>query len=260
DEGMEDSRVPFAVDLALEDPVDDEVLHAGGDVIPPSLAALGEEEVPDPEVQLAAEHRETDDQKKRHRDGVAGGKDHARGSEGAVPSSTRGSRLFEGQDDAVGILLPDAMGHASDVRFGVDLVIRLDRKGPNLGIRSDDDEHDLRGMLLEEPREPIDRGSCRRRHRLHKEQAATATRDDGGRKPGVTFRTASRSRVAASFQPRYSNIITPASISAVGFTLFRPAYFGALPWTGSKTACASPMFPPAATPRPPICAAAASLR
>ena len=43
-------------------------------------------------------------------------------------------------------------------------------------------------MLLEEPREPIDHGSRRRRHRLHQEQDGTTTRDDGGRKLGVAFR------------------------------------------------------------------------
>src|SRR3989475_7709712 len=76
----------------------------------------------------------------------------------------------------------------------------------------------------------------------------------------TTVRTASRNRTAASCHPRYSSIITPASISAVGFTLSIPAYFGALPWTGSNTAWASPKVPPAPTPRPPIWAAAASLR
>src|SRR5438128_3252873 len=68
----------------------------------------------------------------------------------------------------------------------------------------------------------------------------------------TTDLTAERRRPAASRQPRYSSIITPASISAVGLTLSIPAYFGALPWTGSNSARASPMFPPAATPSPPI--------
>src|SRR2546421_1763391 len=76
----------------------------------------------------------------------------------------------------------------------------------------------------------------------------------------TTLRTASRSRTAASCHPRYSSIITPASISAVGFTLSIPAYFGALPWTGSNTACGSPKVPPPPTPSPPIWAAAGSLR
>src|SRR2546426_747514 len=76
----------------------------------------------------------------------------------------------------------------------------------------------------------------------------------------TTVFTADRSRMAASRHPRYSSIITPARISAVGLTLSIPAYFGALPWTGSNSARASPMFPPAATPNPPIWAAAASLR
>src|SRR3989454_245039 len=68
----------------------------------------------------------------------------------------------------------------------------------------------------------------------------------------TTDLTAERRRTAASRQPTYSSIITPASISAVGLTLSIPAYFGALPWTGSNSAWASPMFPPAATPSPPI--------
>src|SRR6266540_2443808 len=76
----------------------------------------------------------------------------------------------------------------------------------------------------------------------------------------MTAFTASRSREAASLQPRYSSIKTPARISAGGLTLSSPAYFGALPWTGSKSAWASPMLAPGATPSPPICAAAASLR
>src|SRR6266540_171080 len=76
----------------------------------------------------------------------------------------------------------------------------------------------------------------------------------------MTAFTASRRREAASLQPRYSSIKTPARISAVGLTLSSPAYFGALPWTGSKSAWASPMLAPGATPSPPICAAAASLR
>src|SRR5256885_2401505 len=74
----------------------------------------------------------------------------------------------------------------------------------------------------------------------------------------TTLRTASRSRTAASCHPRYSSIITPASISAVGFTLSIPAYFGALPWTGSNTACASPRVPAPTAPRPPLSGPAGS--
>ena len=54
--------------------------------------------------------------------------------------------------------------------------------------------------------------------------------------------------------------MTPAKISAVGFALSVPAYFGAVPWIGSNSAWASPMFAPGATPSPPTCAAAESLR
>ncbi len=45
--------------------------------------------------------------------------------------------------------------------------------------------------------------------------------------------------------------MTPESIAAMGFTLFFPAYLGALPWVGSNTAALSPMFAPGATPSPP---------
>src|SRR5438046_9539082 len=94
---MQDARVPLAVDLALKNPVDDESLDAGGDVIPPSLAALSEEEASDPKVQLAAEHREADDEEKRHCVGVAGGQDHAPGSDGASPASPHRARLLDGE-------------------------------------------------------------------------------------------------------------------------------------------------------------------
>src|SRR5207249_2513120 len=263
DEGMQDARVPLAVDLALKNPVDDEILDAGGDVIPPSLAALSEEEVSDPKVQLAAEHREADDEEKRHRVGVAGGQDHTRGSEGAIPSSTRGSRLLEGEDDAFRVLLPDALGHASDVRFGVDFVIRLDRKSPDLGIRSDDDEHDLRRVLFEEPREPIDRGSGRRRHRLHEKEDGTAMRDDGGRKLGAALGPSVHAEVEGPMLVRESLAHHLAAHRGLEGALRLVAFAGRhapAPWIASTTAWASPMFPPAATPRPPICAAAASLK
>src|SRR3972149_5851590 len=62
--------------------------------------------------------------------------------------------------------------------------------------------------------------------------------------------TWSRSLLAASSQPRCSSIMTPTRISAVGFTLSRPAYFGALPWIGSKEGDAAPRFPPRAPPGP----------
>ncbi len=45
---------------------------------------------------------------------------------------------------------------------------------------------------------------------------------------------------------------TPDSISAVGFTLFCPLYFGAEPCVASNIAASVPMLPPGARPRPPI--------
>ena len=44
----------------------------------------------------------------------------------------------------------------------------------------------------------------------------------------------------------------PLRIIANGFTLFCPAYRGALPCVGSKSAASFPMFAPGATPSPPI--------
>ena len=49
-----------------------------------------------------------------------------------------------------------------------------------------------------------------------------------------------------------ASISTPDSISAVGFTLFWPLYFGAEPWVASNIAASVPMFAPGARPRPPI--------
>src|SRR2546429_2119233 len=77
-------------------------------------------------------------------------------------------------------------------------------------------------------------------------------------KPSVTtldpthHLTAHRNRTPPPPQPTYPTTLHTASISAVGLTLSIPAYFGALPCTGSNSAWASPMFPPAATPSPPI--------
>src|SRR3712207_7699992 len=39
---------------------------------------------------------------------------------------------------------------------------------------------------------------------------------------------------------------------ARGLARFCPAYLGAEPWTGSKTAISSPMLAPGATPSPPV--------
>ena len=51
----------------------------------------------------------------------------------------------------------------------------------------------------------------------------------------------------------------PERIIAVGFTLFRPLYFGAEPCVASKTAAFAPMFAPGATPSPPTRPAVRSL-
>ena len=42
---------------------------------------------------------------------------------------------------------------------------------------------------------------------------------------------------AASFHPKYSNIMTEESKSEHGFTTFLPAIFGAVPCVASKMAC-----------------------
>ena len=52
----------------------------------------------------------------------------------------------------------------------------------------------------------------------------------------MTSRDAASTRSAAACSPRWRSIRTPDRISAVGFALFWPAYLGAEPWTGSKTA------------------------
>src|SRR5262249_2598022 len=51
---------------------------------------------------------------------------------------------------------------------------------------------------------------------------------------------AASSRSAAPSSSRWRSIITPESICAIGFARFSPAYFGAEPWVGSKTATPSP--------------------
>src|SRR5207302_384634 len=257
DERMEDARVPLPCDLALEDSVHDEVLHPRRDVVPSPLLSLREEQVPDSEVQLPAENRQRDDDEEGRGIRVEGAQHHAHSWESALPSSTRGSRFLEGQHDSFRVLFPDAARHLRDLRFGIDFVICLRWHLPNFGVRGDDHQDDLGRVLIEESGQPFDRGSRYDGHRFDEEQDGSATGGDRGR---VLRRTSSLTRPAAPCHPRYSTIITPASISAVGFTLSMPAYFGALPWTGSNTAWASPMFPPAATPSPPIWAAAASLR
>ena len=45
----------------------------------------------------------------------------------------------------------------------------------------------------------------------------------------------------------WRSISAPDRIIAVGLALSRPAYFGAEPWTGSKTAASMPMLAPGAT-------------
>src|SRR5438067_7653012 len=59
-------------------------------------------------------------------------------------------------------------------------------------------------------------------------------------------------RSAAACSSRWRSISTPDSITAIGLTLFWPAYLGALPWVASKTAPLLPMLAPGARPRPPI--------
>ena len=64
----------------------------------------------------------------------------------------------------------------------------------------------------------------------------------------------------ASFHPMYSSINAPDKITEDGFTLSKPAYFGAVPWVASKIACQvlKLIFAPGAIPIPPTEAAAAS--
>src|SRR5438309_4993032 len=71
------------------------------------------------------------------------------------------------------------------------------------------------------------------------------------RPSAITPRRAVSTRSAAAGSPRWRSIRTPLRISAVGFALLRPAYFGAEPWTASNTAASVPMLAPGATPSPP---------
>src|SRR5205809_131257 len=76
----------------------------------------------------------------------------------------------------------------------------------------------------------------------------------------TTDAMASSSRSPAARSPMCLSMRTPASINAIGFTLFWPAYLGALPWIASNIATPfSPMFAPGATPRPPTSPATRSL-
>src|SRR5207253_2164263 len=111
DERMEDSRVPFPCDLALEDPVHDEVLQPRRDVVLSPLLALSEEQVPNLVVQFTAENRQRVDEEEGRGIRVEGAQHHAHSWESALPSSTRGSRFLEGQYDSFRILLPDASCH-----------------------------------------------------------------------------------------------------------------------------------------------------
>src|SRR5437763_544345 len=212
---MEDSRVPFPCDLALEAPVHDEVLQPRRDVVPSPLLALSEEQ-----------------------GGAATGNDRGsvlRRGAGRVPNAEPEGPVFVRQS------LADHLGAHGRLEFCPKLMLRA------LGHRGAPWIASTTAWAKTDVLTSFDPGSCRARSYVTSFEA-------------TTLRTASRNRTAASCHPRYSSIITPASISAVGFTLSIPAYFGALPWTGSNTAWASPMFPPAATPSPPIWAAAASLR
>ena len=75
----------------------------------------------------------------------------------------------------------------------------------------------------------------------------------------MTAAVAASRRVPFSVSPSQSSIILAARMVAMGFTLYWPAYFGALPWLGSKTASFSPMLPEQPKPRPPTIWAARSL-
>jgi len=67
----------------------------------------------------------------------------------------------------------------------------------------------------------------------------------------MTEATAFSNLSASLLFPMWRKSKTPERIAEVGFTLFFPAYFGALPWTGSKTAYFFPMFAEGAIPKPP---------
>ncbi len=81
----------------------------------------------------------------------------------------------------------------------------------------------------------------RRRRATHVVRAHPALVDDrGGRRfePGGLF----------AVSPSQSSIILADRMVAIGFTLYWPAYFGALPWLGSNTPSLSPMLAEHAKP------------
>src|SRR5439155_12048884 len=74
-----------------------------------------------------------------------------------------------------------------------------------------------------------------------------------------TTAAASRNALSRFRLPSQSSSRWTARTIAIGFTSSLPACFGALPWIGSNIACSSPMFAPAAMPRPPWRTAARSV-
>src|SRR5205823_2728935 len=90
--------------------------------------------------------------------------------------------LRERPNNPGGGLFPDSLGHLREVGGRIDFIISLGRNLLDGGIGSDDDENDLRRMLLEKPREASDgllRG--RRRNGFDEEQDGAAMGDDRGR-------------------------------------------------------------------------------
>src|SRR5690606_8679736 len=79
----------------------------------------------------------------------------------------------------------------------------------------------------------------------------------------MSFSTASLTRAASSARPRWSSSSETDRIAAVGSALPWPAMSGAEPWTGSNIEGCSPVgltLPDAASPMPPVIAAARSVR
>ncbi len=74
----------------------------------------------------------------------------------------------------------------------------------------------------------------------------------------MTAATAASTAAPLAVSPIQSSIILAARIVAMGLTLYIPAYLGAEPWVGSKTAYLSPMLPLQANPSPPTSWAARS--
>ena len=89
-------------------------------------------------------------------------------------------RLQEGRHDPSGILIANPGRQRLDLGGCIDLVVRLLRHSITGGVLRHDDVDDLRGVLFQEPGEPLDRCGLEGREGFDDEEDRSAPRDDGG--------------------------------------------------------------------------------